>query len=521
MSRIFKLLAVVAVWVVVCGVPAGGSALGQLMVRPPAPPKPEQAGSPTAPRDQGTLGEAPADPGPEEPLPEPLEFVGNLPVTRAGMALRTVIGLVNGQEIEEPADVFSAEFLSRVDATRLNAVMDEVRASMSGGSTLVRVEPGFGMDRIVGVLRAQEPADQEERNAFRVFLTTDRESGRIRTLFFQPAWHERLRPADWSALDRRLEMLPGRAALGAYEVLPDTGDRLKPVPIHTRGSEALLPVSDASRLFVSATVTNFVARSHRLEWSEALAVQNRLKSLPPGRTRDETEGTTLTLEELVGRSLVGRDNSATEHLMDFVSRVGVENYARPLLGLPETSLPFLSTLEVFKLKLGEDETLAGRFARMDPPAKLAALEDGGEVFRAVPNEGRFKTWEGPISVNEAGWFVSADDMARLMSDVARLTDGPDGAPLWAGLAGAEGPPLDHRVWTKVGFVGGSEPGVLSLNWLLTRADGRRFVLVLAWADAEARLPEGLGFMAAGAAARLLGAHEFSPPGAGGEGHGGR
>jgi hypothetical protein len=432
------------------------------------------------------------------------------------MALRTVVGFMGGEAVENPADFFAPEFLARVDPTSLNAVLDEVRQAMTGGVAVLRVETGFGMDRIVGVVRATQPADQDERNAYRVLLTTDKSSGRIRSLFFEPAWHERLRSPGWESLDERIALLPGRVALGAYEVVPDMGERLRPQPVHTVNPQEPLPISDAARLAVAATVAGFIARSHRVAWEEEFSIQDRLKSLPPGPTRTAPQGSTASLARLVELALVQRDNSATDHLMDFVSRVGVENYLRPLLASPDATFPFLSTLEAFKIKLGEDEGLARRYAGMDITGRLVALDEGGEVFRAVPNEGRFRTWEGPIAVNDAGWFLSADDMGRLLADVARLTDRPGMEPLWNALARGQAPELDHRVWTRVGFVGGSEPGVLSMNWLLMRADGRRFALVLTWADAEARLPQGLGYMVAGAAARLLGSYQFMPPRPGGE-----
>jgi hypothetical protein len=50
------------------------------------------------------------------------------------------------------------------------------------------------------------------------------------------------------------------------------------------------------------------------------------------------------------------------------------------------------------------------------------------------------------------------------------------APIHKILAKNPGISFDTKTWPYVAYKGGSEPGVLSLTWLLTRSDGRTFVL---------------------------------------------
>ena len=56
------------------------------------------------------------------------------------------------------------------------------------------------------------------------------------------------------------------------------------------------------------------------------------------------------------------------------------------------------------------------------------------------------------------------------------------APVLDILSTNPGMPFDKAKWPYVGFKGGSEPGVLSLAWLLRRSDNRWFVLSLTLND---------------------------------------
>ncbi len=62
-------------------------------------------------------------------------------------------------------------------------------------------------------------------------------------------------------------------------------------------------------------------------------------------------------------------------------------------------------------------------------------------------------------------------------------------PLTAVLGTNPGIELDPQVWSSFAFKGGSEPGVISLSWFLTRADGRQFVVSIQASDRDAAIDE--------------------------------
>jgi len=57
------------------------------------------------------------------------------------------------------------------------------------------------------------------------------------------------------------------------------------------------------------------------------------------------------------------------------------------------------------------------------------------------------------------------------------------------LAANPGVDLDPQVWTRSSFKGGSEPGVVAMSWLLTRTDGKRFVVSLIANDTSQAVDE--------------------------------
>jgi hypothetical protein len=65
-----------------------------------------------------------------------------------------------------------------------------------------------------------------------------------------------------------------------------------------------------------------------------------------------------------------------------------------------------------------------------------------------------------------------------MADLWTRAQNDKAKPVLDILAKNAGLPVDKKLWTYVGFKGGSEPGVLSVVYLLRRADDKWFVITL-------------------------------------------
>jgi hypothetical protein len=94
-------------------------------------------------------------------------------------------------------------------------------------------------------------------------------------------------------------------------------------------------------------------------------IRDEAKSLPSGTMQDEAAGAEHTLREFATQMISISDNTATDHLIDYVGDAGVEKALKLAKhGNPAANIPFLRTRELFGLKLAAtaDELAAYRKA---------------------------------------------------------------------------------------------------------------------------------------------------------------
>jgi hypothetical protein len=167
---------------------------------------------------------------------------------------------------------------------------------------------------------------------------------------------------------------------------------------------------------------------------------------------------------------------------------------------PALDTPFLTTRELFVLKLDDWPSLASRYLALDAAGRQSML--AGTVDR-VPLSALHVTaptgWTQPRDISTIEWFASPADICRVYATLAALSRQPGLAPAASILAinnGSLNP--DPRQWSTVWFKGGSEPGVLTLNYLATTRTGQSYVVSALAANPSAPIP-------ATATAQLIGA----------------
>ena len=144
------------------------------------------------------------------------------------------------------------------------------------------------------------------------------------------------------------------------------------------------------------------------------------------------------------------DNTATDHLLFLVGRAAVEqavgDYGH---SAPERNIPFLSTAELFVLKLAERSDVPGApgavgaaYLVADEAGRRAILAD--EVPRYPVGDLVLTGWDLPIAVDGLEWFASPLDLCRVMVHLHR---DPEAARI---LAINPGLPDEAGRWTSVG-----------------------------------------------------------------------
>jgi len=287
-------------------------------------------------------------------------------------------------------------------------------------------------------------------------------------LNIRPAKPEHPRPASWEAAESELSEVAATANLLAARI---EGGRCE--PLRSVNGEASLALGSTFKLYVLLAAAD-AASAGKLDWKAPLAVRDEWKSLPSGVMQNEAAGKEIAVEQVARQMISISDNTATDHLLRTVGREAVEAaMARTGHAAPQANRPFLSTRELFHLKLGDqagrDEYLAADEAGRR--ALLAKLEAA-----ALPDLAAASSWKKPRAIDTLEWFATPADLCRAMVAL-KEAGSAEGSPVLGILGQNPGVRYDKERWAYVGFKGGSEPGVMNLTFLLRRkADDAWFFL---------------------------------------------
>jgi hypothetical protein len=414
-----------------------------------------------------------------------------IPDTVAGHQLKWVLEVVNGRDMGDPNERFTEHFQQMLPEGGLKAALTTLRTKSFDGAKVVlhRIlsDGGERPDTVSAVVRGEGT-----KRLLAVFLITDEKTGKIAGLRFAPAGGLGGNPGDWNSFEGDLGKLHGGVSFGAYELVPkDPGDpkgELKLKPVYEFGEEKRLAIGSTFKLYVLGALAEQVAKG-QAKWEEKLPIKEAWKSLPSGIMQNEPDGKEFPISEFIEKMISISDNTAADHLLRKVGRDKVEDYMGRLNEGAERNRPFLTTLEMFTIKLNKDKSLVDRYAAANEDKRRAMLAEGGEVAKGGLDVSRAAEWKLPIQIDNVEWFATAPECCQVMADLRRLEQLPGMEPMSKALRINPGMPFDKTVWKSVAFKGGSEPGVMNLTFLLERKDSRWFALSVGWNDSENALDE--------------------------------
>lgn len=269
---------------------------------------------------------------------------------------------------------------------------------------------------------------------------------------------------------------PVEEALNALRKLPVSFQlrRLDPTPqvLYELNPDTSLAIGSTFKLYILAALSE-----DQKPWNEVLSIRQDRLSLPSGLLHRALPGSPMTVYGLAALMLSISDNTATDHLLHHAGRSRVEQ----MLSLtgnanPGRSLPLLATLEMFKLK--SDPTLMNKYITADEATRRTLLDTDVRAMSRDAVEQGLSNWTTPIAIDTLEWFASASDLCRLM-DHFRLKNDATALGLMTMNRGLQ---FDDKVFSYVGFKGGSEPGVINLTFLLKTVDGKSYALSAGWND---------------------------------------
>ena len=279
-------------------------------------------------------------------------------------------------------------------------------------------------------------------------------------------------PGSWAEIDSRLAGLAPRVSFAAAEIGADGHCRV----VHGVNQDVPRPLGSAFKLYVLGALGKAVADG-RASWTEQLAIRDDWKSLGS----EEPAGTKLSLAEYADKMISASDNTATDHLIHRLGRDAVQRQFA-LFGNQQVNVPLLSTKAFFELKAGaEYPARADAYLALPREARLSAVEE----LERLPLTGLGK-WPEPRQIDQIEWRGSATDVCRAFSLLQKENQPEIGHALSIHDGGLG---LDRTEFPTVWYKGGSEPGVLTMSYLVRGADGRTLVTSVMLSNPDAPFDE--------------------------------
>lgn len=381
----------------------------------------------------------------------------------------------SGDEVERR---FSPEFLEQIPTNAVISLVKTVRMQL--GTVALESIDERSPNELVATLFSKKV-----EQPFALSLATKAEAPhQIYGLNIRPLPKRPVEGDTWDDIDTELEEVASRVSIGAYRVRENGSLQ----PIHMLNEREPLAMGSAFKLWVLAALADEV-KAGRLKFDDTLAVRDEWKSLPGGTMQNEPAGTEHPLSHFAERMITISDNTATDHLIHLIGRENVERAMSRWCAEPERNIPFLTTRDMFVLKLDTDPALADRYIAGDVDEKRSILDD--EVAQKTPNLAAASFWIAPRRIDTLEWFASAEELCRTISDLAALGSSDESmAPVIAAMSVNPGVPLDRDRWLGFAYKGGSEPGVLNLTIWLLRDDGERFALSMFANDSNRMFEQG-------------------------------
>jgi beta-lactamase class A len=280
-------------------------------------------------------------------------------------------------------------------------------------------------------------------------------------------------PTTWQEVDAAVRSVAPQVRLLVAKV---TNGSCQPVHSIDPGTPA--PLGSAFKLYVLDALARSIA-SGKVSWNQPLTVAAQLKSLPSGDLQNKPDGTKVSVLNAAAKMISISDNTAADMLINLVGRTAVEA-ALTTAGMadPFRDRPFLTTRELFTLKLDQWPALAQRYIAASQAGRRALLAN--LVDRApLPAATAPAAWRTPRDINSIEWFASANDICHVYASLAALARRPGLSPVADVLEIFEGSlGLDPAQWQATWFKGGSEPGVLTYTYMATTRTGHSYVVAV-------------------------------------------
>jgi beta-lactamase class A len=386
---------------------------------------------------------------------------------------RELVPILNGEG--DPQATFAKAFLVAVPQAKLRDVAASVATQLGKATGIVTITPRDAH-------RAEVLIAYERGTAHAVVVLAPDASAQVTGFLI-----DRLEPADIAALRSLDQVAQALAALPGFAGFIVSDTEAGSEPQAQLDPDRPLAIGSTFKLVILAELVRAIDAGER-KWSDTVTLGQI--ELPAGGFNRLAPGTRVTLKRLAEEMISVSDNSATDLLLQELGRARVEGMLGPVgFRHADANVPFLSTLELFKLKGIDGGGLGRRYLALSAIERRRMLD--GEVAR-LPGSAidRLYAHGRPVMIDSLEWFASPTDLVRVMGWFARHADTAAGAEALRILAINPGPARAVRErFGYLGYKGGSEPGVISETVLVRDKVARWKVVSATWNDPVAPVDE--------------------------------
>ncbi|WP_332799093.1 serine hydrolase [Sphingomonas sp. PB2P12] len=350
---------------------------------------------------------------------------------------------------------FAASFREKVPKAQFTTIAESLKATLGAPQKIesLTATSAWSADLVVGYARGTAS----------VRLVLDAEAPHAATGLLITGTGAR--DDSLAKVEAEFRALPGASGFGLYAL----GEG-RPAPILEYRADVAAPLGSAFKLWVLAELARQVAAGER-HWADVVMVG--APSLPSGVLQTWPAGSPVTVQTLATMMVSISDNTATDTLLTTLGREKVDAMAEAAGG----SVPVMTTREMFALKGNPALTKAWAAGSVD--ARRALLVDNAVKIATAKLDPTVFAGK-PVAIDSVEWFASPAAMAVVLNALRRTDDTT--RAVMAVNAGVD--PAVAKRFGYVGFKGGGEPGVLSLNYVVQANDGRWYAATGNWHRAD-------------------------------------
>ncbi len=389
---------------------------------------------------------------------------------------KRVCEMISQGKVKNYESLFSSDFVEAVSAQEMNQVLASIKSEF-GDCRDFTLTSDDGVD-------AQMITHQTEGKKLKIMLNLTREKEKIKIAglrylgehFDVPSYKSE------SALEEDLAALGGFSSVYLRKLDGEELYQHNASKVHALGS--------VFKLFVLATLQERINQK-RARWDQEIKVQERLKSLPSGRMQKLKEGTKVKLSEVALKMISISDNTATDHLIDFLGRESIEQFMarNGFMKLKTRNTPFLKTMDLFRVRAYFSEADIKRYQRAKRSMRISMLR----ALESKKPEDLMKAlsgWDEPRHIDAIEWFGTPRDICQLYAWFHQKSDQEARKILSVNTPLLEPSELGL---SYAGYKGGSEPGVVEMAYWLTSTTGENYCLYVGANNSKEKINEGRFF----------------------------